>query len=124
MPMLKDLTELSPEELGQLFPIEIVPYNPLWHDLFLAEKAGIERIISPFTLKIEHFGSTAIPNMASLIHTELWDRIHFIDFLISHSQKAKEYESLKFKLAQRFRNDRDAYTKGRTRFVQNIMTQL
>jgi GrpB-like predicted nucleotidyltransferase (UPF0157 family) len=63
--MVKDFNNLSPKELGRLFPIEIVPYNPLWHDLFLTEKAEIERIISPFVLKIEHFGSTAIPNIAA-----------------------------------------------------------
>lgn len=63
--MVKSLNDLSPAELGHLFPIELVPHNPLWHDLFLKEKVEIERIISPYSLKIEHFGSTAIPNMAA-----------------------------------------------------------
>jgi len=63
--MAKSLQEMTPEELGQLFPIDIVPYNPHWKDYFLLEKAEIERIISPFSLKIEHFGSTAIPNIAA-----------------------------------------------------------
>ena len=63
--MVKDLNELSPEELGRLFLINIVTYKPQWHGIFLVEKAEIERIISLLALKIEHFGSTAIPNMAS-----------------------------------------------------------
>ena len=183
-----DLNNLSPKKLGKLFPIEIVPYNPKWHDLFIVEKAEIERIISPFSLKIEHFGSTAIPNMAAkptidilvaisdqesikpmiiekmkahgyhytlrkdapppymmfmkgytptgfkgqcyhihmapLSHSGLWDRIHFRDYLISHPKEAKEYENLKVELAQRFRNDREAYTNGKTRFIQKIMTTI
>ena len=187
-PVVQDLNDLSPKKLGKLFPIVIVPYNPQWHDLFLSEKAEIERIISPFSLKIEHFGSTAIPNMAAkptidilvaisdqepinpmiiekmkangyhytlrkdapppymmfmkgytpegfkgqsyhihmapLSHAGLWDRIYFRDYLISHPKEAKEYENLKVELAQRFRNDREAYTNEKTRFIQNIMTTI
>jgi len=63
--MSKSLNEMTPQVLGQLFPIDIVPYNPQWNDLFLLEKAEIERIISPLSLKIEHFGSTAITNIAA-----------------------------------------------------------
>ncbi len=188
MPMLKDLNELSPEELGQLFPIEIVPYKSRWHDLFLMEKTEIERIISPFSLKIEHFGSTAIPNMAAkptvdilvaipdsedikhiiiqkmkdngyhftlrhdcppsymmfmkgytpegfkgqcyhihmapLSHAGLWDRIYLRDYLIANTAVAKEYEALKLELAMKFKNDRDAYTAGKSEFIQKVMTTI
>jgi GrpB-like predicted nucleotidyltransferase (UPF0157 family) len=184
-PVVQDLNELSSKKLGQLFPVEIVPYNPTWHYLFLTEKADIDRIISPFALTIEHFGSTAIHNMASkptidilvaisdqetikpmiiekmkahgyhftlrkdspppymmfmkgytsegfngqsyhihmapLSHTGLWDRILFRDYLISHPKEAHEYEKLKFELARRFRNDREAYTNGKTDFIQKVM---
>ena len=35
--MIKDsdkIGKLSVEELGKLFPIEVVPYNPLWKQLY------------------------------------------------------------------------------------------
>ncbi len=46
--------------------IAIVPYNPVWPEMFLLEK---EHLLSclPYQLikRIEHFGSTAIPNLAA-----------------------------------------------------------
>jgi GrpB-like predicted nucleotidyltransferase (UPF0157 family) len=49
-----------------------------------------------------------------------WDELHFRDYLISHPHMAKEYEVLKHDLAARFPNDREAYTKAKTPFVEKI----
>ena len=59
-------------------------------------------------------------HMAPLSHSGLWDRIYFRDYLISHPKETHEYETLKFELAQRFRNDREAYTNGKSEFVKRI----
>ena len=63
--MVKDLNELSPEELGELFPIEIVPFNPKWNELYQQEWHEIKKLLAFTAKRIEHFGSTAIPNMAA-----------------------------------------------------------
>jgi GrpB-like predicted nucleotidyltransferase (UPF0157 family) len=61
-----DLNNLSVEALGKLFPIVIVDYDPAWINLFNSEKqiileaTGIKNII-----KIEHIGSTAIPELCA-----------------------------------------------------------
>ena len=47
--------------------------------------------------------------------------IHFRDYLISHPDTAKQYESLKEGLAERYRNDRDAYTEGKTEFIEEVL---
>jgi len=48
---------------------------------------------------------------------EHWDRLLFRDYLIAHPQKAKEYETLKLRLAALSATDRVSYTKGKTEFV-------
>lgn len=50
--------------------------------------------------------------------------IRFRDYLTAHPEAAGEYESLKAGLAGRFRKDRDAYTAGKTEFVENILRRL
>ena len=64
--MNKSLNNLSTAELGQLFPIQIVPYDRQWNEMFLQEKKEIERILTTdLAIQVEHFGSTAIPDLAS-----------------------------------------------------------
>lgn len=51
---------------------------------------------------------------------EHWDRLLFRDYLISHPESAKEYETLKLSLARDYPNDRIAYTDGKTEFVVRL----
>lgn len=62
-----------------------------------------------------------IENSASFI--EHWDRLIFKDYLIEHPETAKEYEDIKLSLFNRFQNDRVAYTKSKTKFIQRV-TQI
>ena len=51
---------------------------------------------------------------------EQWDTLLFRDYLIERPEIGKEYESLKFSLARDYRNDREAYTNGKTEFVVRV----
>jgi GrpB-like predicted nucleotidyltransferase (UPF0157 family) len=46
-------------------PVIIVPYDPAWPDLFLAEQTRIQAAIGPHIRQIEHMGSTAVPGLAA-----------------------------------------------------------
>ena len=54
---------------------------------------------------------------------EQWERLLFRDYLIEHSEVAKEYEALKLRLAEDYPNDRVAYTNGKTDYVVRV-TQI
>jgi len=62
----KTLQDLTREEIGQLFPIEISPYSRNWPYLFDKEKNLITDTLEPgmFT-RIEHFGSTSVPGLSA-----------------------------------------------------------
>ena len=49
-----------------------------------------------------------------------WDEIRFRDYLRKHKEIASEYESLKLKLAEKFPNDREAYTNAKTEWIEKI----
>jgi GrpB-like predicted nucleotidyltransferase (UPF0157 family) len=49
-----------------------------------------------------------------------WDEIRFRDFLIKHNEIAKEYETLKLELAEKYPNDREAYTDSKTEWIEKI----
>lgn len=55
------------------------------------------------------------------IDGEFWQRRLFRDYLRIHPQEARRYEKLKRDLAARFRDDREAYTEGKSDFVREIM---
>jgi len=59
----KNLDSLSTEELGKLFPIIIAKPNSKWRKIFDLEKKELKRILGQNAIRIEHFGSTAIPNL-------------------------------------------------------------
>jgi GrpB-like predicted nucleotidyltransferase (UPF0157 family) len=165
--------------------VTIVPYDPTWTLMFEREKNHLLTCLpNDLIRRIEHFGSTAIPNMsakpivdllvevASLEETkqriapileaqgydyfwrptsgddtppfyawfirrdskgrrthhihmverehEHWERLLFRDYLIENPGIAKEYEVLKLSLADKYPNDRVAYTKGKTEFILRV----
>lgn len=54
--------------------------------------------------------------------TEQWKvRLAFRDYLRAHPETAREYERLKYELAERHRTDREAYTEAKTDFVTNVL---
>ena len=166
------------ERLGKLFPIEIVEYDPNWPGLyekeagFLRERFGPELIV-----RIEHYGSTAVPGLAAkpvidilveitsfeaakakiqpalegLGYAYNWYSAHMVffkgyfsegapryhlhmapgdhtimdgllfrDYLRQHPETAREYEALKYRLAEIRHFDREAYTEAKTDFVRQI----
>ena len=56
-----------------------------------------------YHLHLRHFGDN--------------DEIYFRDYLIAHSEIAKEYEALKLGLWKKFEHDRDGYTQAKWEFV-------
>ncbi len=53
---------------------------------------------------------------------ELARHIAFRDFLRAHSATATAYAELKRNLAQRFSDDRNAYTDGKSEFIERILS--
>ncbi len=57
--------------------------------------------------------------------SKFWIRhLMFRDFLRTHPEVAEEYYQLKKKLADRFRNNRRAYTEGKTAFILAIQKKI
>jgi Uncharacterized conserved protein len=165
--------------------VAVVPYHSDWPRMFELEKNHLFSCL-PHDLvrRIEHFGSTAVPNLSSKpiidmlvevtsleetkksivpiltfqgyeyfwrptwgddvppyyawfikrdsqghrthhIHMvehdfEHWDRLLFRDYLIEHPDSAKEYETIKVRLAENFPNDRVTYTQAKTEFIVKV----
>lgn len=182
---MKKLDQMTPEELGILFPIILSEPDRRWANRYGKEREKIVRAVgSVHIARIDHIGSTAIPGLiskptidillqiatnlnldhfvASLtgigyhlirkpenppphlmfvkgytlhgfkgqayhIHARYpgdWDEIHFRDYLRQRREVAEEYGKLKIRLMEKFRNDRDAYTNGKSDFIKKILTEM
>ena len=60
--MSKKLTEMSLEELWQLFPIILTAHQECWEQWYLAEEALLKKVL-PQAQWISHIGSTAISSI-------------------------------------------------------------
>lgn len=61
---MKKLTDLTLEELWQLFSIFLTEHRAEWKDWFLEEKKNLENLFKKYDVKrISHIGSTAIKNI-------------------------------------------------------------
>lgn len=62
--MSKKLSEMTLEELWQLFPIVLRPYNPLWTSWYDEEQAALAKALPEGSwTRISHVGSTAVPGI-------------------------------------------------------------
>lgn len=62
----KKISELSREEIARLFPVTLTAYQENWPRLFEEERQRIQAALGEqLALRIEHFGSTAVPGMTA-----------------------------------------------------------
>ncbi|MBH1942323.1 GrpB family protein [Mobilitalea sibirica] len=80
------------------------PSNPPPHMMFMKgyTEHGFEG--QAYHLHVRYFGD--------------WDELYFREYLLQYPEVAKEYENLKLKLMEQHRNDREAYTRGKTDFIK------
>jgi len=57
--MSKSMSEMTLEELWELFPIQLIEHQVCWADQYREEKDHL-MLIQPDTVKIHHIGSTSI----------------------------------------------------------------
>lgn len=84
--MSKPLSELSLEELWQLFPIQLIEHQSYWKDWYQTEKAYLLPLL-PEAVKIHHIGSTSING--------IWAK-PIIDILVESS--VNDFEKIESKL--------------------------
>lgn len=59
--MAKELTEMSLEELWELFPVALVEHDEKWEPSFRGMEARLRELLADFpNVRISHIGSTAI----------------------------------------------------------------
>jgi GrpB-like predicted nucleotidyltransferase (UPF0157 family) len=90
--------------------------------------ATIGYLYAPYRADVMHW--LCKPSVALRTHhlhlvpfgSELWsERLSFRDYLRSHPHTAAEYASLKRMLADRHRDDREAYTEAKGPFVARVV---
>ena len=106
--------------------------------LAVQEIADVEQIIQPFeNLGYVYRGENGIPNRRYFrkgsplrthhlhvvrIESDFWrNHLLFRDYLRANPQIAAQYENLKRELAQTHRENREAYTNGKTEFIENVL---
>ena len=64
--MRQNIDNLTTEEIGKIFPIEVVAFREEWDTIFNIEKILIVNTLDDlFEINIEHMGSTAVQGLAS-----------------------------------------------------------
>ena len=57
---------MNKEELGRMFPIEVVEYDPNWVILYEEEDKFLRsQFAADILVRTEHIGSTAVPGLAA-----------------------------------------------------------
>jgi len=113
--MTRKVEDLSPAELGVLFPMDSIEYS------------FIRRTDDPVPYRLFTKGYTmeGIKGPSFHVHMghrdhSLRDRLIFGDFLRQNPEILKQYERLKYELAERYSFDRDGYTMAKTGFITGI----
>ena len=84
--MEKRVTDLTKEEIAKMFPVKLSSYYGEWKEIYKKERDRLLSTLNDEILRIEHFGSTSIPDMVAKdtidILIEISDENNFNDEII------------------------------------------
>lgn len=114
--------------------VRLLTHNEQWKEEFQKVKQSIQEQWADNVLDIQHGNPLHHlfvlrgPGEISLQHTHCYDQtapefdqiVGFRDYLNAHPDAARQYEALKKDLAEKYPDNRPAYTKGKEDFIQNI----
>lgn len=176
--MGKELSEMTLEELWELFPVILKAHNKDYKKWYEIEKQNLLDCIGvKDVLRINHIGSSAVEGLISksivdilleidnrtnieqlsniltnngwimmssqkepymqmsfnkgytkegfaekVYHLHVryydnWNELYFRDYLMEYKEVANEYGKLKLGLLEKYKNDRDGYTKAKSDFI-------
>jgi len=171
--------------------IKLVDYDPAWAENFERLRSIYLESLGDLLIKVEHVGSTAVPELCAKPHLDIdlviedysylqevihglaelgyeyqgdfgiegreafgredrmvpWDRsssrkqshnlyvcpensrelrrhLAFRDHLREDEECRKRYADLKRRLARKYRDDREAYTEGKTKFIERVLAEI
>ena len=133
--MKKELSEMTLEELWDLFPIFLWTKNIVDVMVEISEEADMEEIahileqngfikMSDGNKRITlNKGYTKEGFADKVYHIHLRytgdnDELYFRDYMNEHPRIAREYEALKLELWKKYEHNRDAYTDAKTYFIR------
>jgi len=92
---------------------------------------GIGYVYYPYKAEVMHWFCKPSPSYRTHhlhlvpLSSPLWEqRLLFRDALRHSQALAAEYAQLKLRLAQQYRTDREAYTEGKTPFIQHVLSGM
>lgn len=97
-------------------PLEQLGYA-YWFDNPDAQRMFFVKGLPPNSPRTHHLHMIASDSI-------LRERLLFRDYLREHPNEALRYAQLKRDLAQQFLTDREAYTNGKTEYVQSVMQKV
>lgn len=114
--------------------VRLLNHNEQWTEEFQKVKQSIQEQWADNVLDIQHGNPLHHlfvlrgPGEISLQHIHCYDQtapefdqiVGFRDYLNAHPDAARQYEALKKDLAEKYPDNRPAYTKGKEDFIQNI----
>lgn len=114
--------------------VRLLTHNEQWKEEFQKVKQSIQEQWADNVLDIRHGNPLHHlfvlrgPGEISLQHIHCYDQtapefdqiVGFRDYLNAHPDAARQYEALKKDLAEKYPDNRPAYTKGKEDFIQNI----
>ncbi|MGL6337513.1 MAG: GrpB family protein [Waterburya sp.] len=94
-------------------PLESLGYA-YWHDNPDPQRMFFVKGLPPNSPRTHHIHMVEPDSI-------LWSRLLFRDYLRQYPDEAKNYARLKRQLANHFTSDREAYTQGKTEYIQSVM---
>jgi GrpB-like predicted nucleotidyltransferase (UPF0157 family)/GNAT superfamily N-acetyltransferase len=61
--MKQDFSNVTSEQLAQLFPVLLKEHDPRWKEYFLQEKAFLQSTFRDKVIRINHIGSSSVPGL-------------------------------------------------------------
>jgi len=107
--MKKSIKDFTKKDWDTLFPIKLVEHNPIWTSIFKSEKQKIIKSVGMnFIKRIEHFGSSSIPNIKAKPYIDIL--IEVPKHLLFDSQMIKGFENIGYTcLTEPIKDNMDNY---------------